>query len=126
MRAIITAALFAASVSQPPAQQPTVLEVHLSSFRFTPNLVQLEHGRPYILRLVNDGGGGHDFTARDFFTASLMTSAERAQVTNGEIEVPSGQVREIRLTAPNAGTYALKCSHTFHKALGMKGKIIVR
>ena len=103
-----------------------MLEVHLSNFRFTPNLIQLEHGRPYILRLVNHADVGHDFTARNFFTASVMTPAERKRVINGEVEVPSGQVLDIRLTAPDAGTYALKCSHAFHKAFGMKGKIIVR
>ena len=30
--------------------------------------------------------------------------------SEGEVEVPPGQVREIHLTAPAAGSYKLKCT----------------
>lgn len=126
MRAFFLAAFVAASLSPANAQRPAVMEIHLANFRFTPNPIMLDHGRSYVLRLVNDASGGHDFTAKDFFAASSMTSAERSQVADGEIEVPAGQVREVRLTAPASGSYPLKCSHAFHKAFGMKGKIVVR
>lgn len=126
MRATLLAALLAASASPAGAQSPTVVEVYLTNFQFTPNPITLDHGRPYILRLMNDASGGHDFTAKDFFAASMMAPAERSRVAHGEIEVPAGQVREVRLTAPSAGIYELKCSHAFHKAFGMKGKIVVR
>lgn len=126
MRAFWWAALVAAPISSANAQEPAVVQIHLANFRFSPNPIMLHHGRAYVLRLVNDARGGHDFTAKDFFVASAMTSAERARVADGEIEVPPGQVREVRLTAPASGTYSLKCSHAFHKAFGMKGKIVVR
>lgn len=126
MRAFFLAAFVAASLSPANAQRAAVMEIHLANFRFTPNPIMLDHGRSYVLRLVNDASGGHDFTAKDFFAASSMTSAERSQVADGEIEVPAGQVREVRLTAPASGSYPLKCSHAFHKAFGMKGKIVVR
>jgi uncharacterized cupredoxin-like copper-binding protein len=119
--------LLAALVPLPAAAQtPAVLEVQLSSFRFTPNPILLEAGRPLVLRLVNDGKGGHDFTAATFFAAAAVAPADRAWIRNGSVEVPGRQVRELRLTAPSPGTYKLKCTHTLHKAFGMSGEIIVR
>ena len=60
-----------------------------------------------------------------FATASIAPS-DRRWVSNGEVEVPPNQLREIRLTAPAAGRYKVKCTHKFHKMLGMTGTIIVR
>ena len=108
------------------AQAPAVVEVHLANFKFTPATIVLDHGRPYVLRLVNDGGGGHDFTAPAFFSTAAVAPRDRAMLSEGEVEVPGRQVREIHFTAPRAGNYALKCSHAFHKAFGMKGAIVVR
>jgi uncharacterized cupredoxin-like copper-binding protein len=52
---------------------------------------------------------------------------DRGLTAEGEVEVPPGQVREIHLTAPAAaGSYKLKCSHSFHKMFGMSGSIVVR
>jgi len=107
-------------------QAPALVEVHLSNFRFTPRTLVFQHGQPYTLRLVNRAGGGHDFTAPEFFARASVAPASRALVEGGEVEVPPGQVREIRLVAPPAGTYRLKCSHSFHKFFGMSGNIIVR
>ena len=108
------------------AQQPTVLNVQLSNFKFTPDDIILEHGRPYILRLANASDGGHDFTAQEFFAAAAVAVEDRQYFSDGQIEVPPGEVREIHLTAPAAGEYKLKCTHSLHKLMGMSGKIIVR
>jgi plastocyanin len=115
-----------ASSSLATAQAPATVEVHLSNFKFAPATVVLKRGQPTILRLVNDSGGGHDFTAREFFASATLAPRDRALVADGEVEVPGKQIREIRVTAPRAGTYKLKCSHSFHKALGMSGRIVVR
>jgi len=113
--------------AQPASPQaPAAIEVQLSNFKFAPRTIVLQQGRPYVLRLHNASSGGHDFTAPAFFAASTIAAADRRWVTQGEVEVPPGQLREIRLTAPAAGSYKLKCTHRFHKMLGMSGKIIVR
>lgn len=111
------------AVSQPSA--PTVM-VQLANFSFTPKTIVLDHGRAYVLRLVNVSGGGHDFTAPAFFAAAAVAPSDRRWIMEGEVEVPPGQVREVRLTAPAPGRYKLKCTHSFHKLFGMKGTIIVR
>jgi len=108
------------------AQAPSTIEVHLSNFKFSPSTIVLKKGQPYVLRLVNDSGGGHDFTAREFFSSAAVSQGDRAMIEDGEVEVPGKQVREIHLTAARAGSYKLRCTHTFHKAFGMSGRIVVR
>ena len=117
------ALLASSSVS---GQAPGLVEVHLSSFRFTPRTLVFDHGRSYTLLLVNRTGAGHDFTAPEFFARSRVATASQRLVEGGEVEVPPRHVREIRLVAPPAGTYSLKCSHSLHKFFGMSGTIIVR
>lgn len=128
MRYIIFLALPLAllAASPAPAQAPAAVNVQLSNFKFAPNAIVLNHGQPYVLRLANVASGGHDFSAPAFFAASSIAAPDRASIKDGTIEVPAGQVREIHLTAPAAGTYNLKCTHAFHKMFGMSGSIVVR
>ena len=116
----------ALATSSAGAQAPAVIDVHLSNFKFTPRAIVLDQGRPYVLRLVNDSGGGHDFAAPAFFARANVALPDRPLIRGGEVEVPSGQVRLVRLTAPPAGRYKLKCTHRFHKMFGMSGSIVVR
>ena len=118
--------LFVLTSTAAPAQAPSVVEVRLSNFNFTPRTIVFDHGRPYVMRLVNEASGGHNFAARAFFEAASVAPRERGWVQEGEIEVPARQIREIRLTAPPPGKYKLKCTHTLHSTFGMKGTIVVR
>ena len=111
---------------QATPQAPAAIDVQLSNFKFRPQTIVLNHAEAYVLRLHNRSEGGHDFTAPAFFAASRIAPDDRQWITDGEVEVPPGQVRELQLTAPAAGSYKLKCSHSFHKALGMSGAIVVR
>lgn len=119
--ALALLALPAAAAAQAPdwahAQR---VEVNLSSFDFTPSTLHLRAGRPVVLHLVNTGSGGHDFTAPAFFAAARM----RNSAGKGSIEVRGHQSVDIALV-PRAGNYPLKCSHAFHKAFGMTGRIVV-
>lgn len=119
--------LLAFALSTAAAQAPTIVQVQLASFSFTPKSIVLDHGQSYVLRLANVSGDGHDFTAVEFFSAADVAPGDRRLIQEGVVEVPSGQVREIHLTAPAAaGSYKLKCSHSFHKLFGMSGTIVVR
>ncbi|HET9336775.1 MAG TPA: cupredoxin domain-containing protein [Sphingomicrobium sp.] len=118
-------ALLGAQAATP--QAPTAVNVQLSNYKFTPRTIVLDHGRPYVLRLHNASGGGHDFTAPAFFAASRVAPEDRRLVAEGEVEVRPGTTHEIHLTAPAApGRYKVKCTHTFHKFFGMSGTIVVR
>jgi len=119
--------LTALAASPLGAQAPATLNVELSSFKFAPSTIVLDHAKPYVLRLTNVSGDGHDFVAEGFFGAASVAPADRRLIAEGGVEVPAGQAVEIHLTAPAAaGTYKLKCSHAFHKMFGMSGSIVVR
>jgi uncharacterized cupredoxin-like copper-binding protein len=112
-----------AAIGQPaPVQQ---VDVILSDFKFAPSAITLTAGVPVRLRIVNEGSGGHDFTARDFFTAAKMDGDTRKRVGNGKISLRKGASIELMIT-PVAGTYALHCAHFLHSSFGMTGSITVR
>lgn len=100
--------------------------IALSSFKYEPATIGLEHGRPYVLRFVNTAGGGHDFVAKRFFAAARIAPADRATVKDGAIDLGGGETVEVRLIAPAAGSYEVHCSHFLHSTFGMKGRIEVR
>jgi plastocyanin len=70
-------------------------------------------------------GGGHNFTAPQFFAASRIEPESAALVRDGKVEVPAHSTVNVDMI-PATGQYALKCSHPLHAAFGMKGTIVVR
>ena len=119
------AALFALALLAPlPAfaqDAPRTVEVQLANFSFTPRAITLAAGRPVILHLVNTAGGGHNFSAPQFFAAATNVSGP---VNEGSVEVRGHQSVDITLT-PSRGTYRLRCTHTMHSTFGMHGTITV-
>jgi plastocyanin len=103
------------------APAPRTVEVRLSNFSFTPEAIALNAGRPVTLHLVNTGGGGHNFSAPQFFAASTNVSGP---IREGVVEVPGHQSVDITLT-PSPGSYRLRCTHTMHSTFGMHGTITV-
>lgn len=107
------------------APQPAAVTVTMENFKFQPNAIQLQAGVPTILHLVNNAGGGHSFSAPQFFDAAKVTPVSQPLVHNGTVDVPKHSAVDVALT-PAAGQYPLKCAHTLHAAFGMKGTITVR
>jgi uncharacterized cupredoxin-like copper-binding protein len=99
------------------APSPTALTITLSSYRFDPASIRLQHGQTYRLHLVNPSGSGHNFVAPAFFAA--------AGTNRRAIEVPGGASADVDIVAPAPGRYPVKCSHFLHSTFGMKGEIIV-
>jgi uncharacterized cupredoxin-like copper-binding protein len=114
----------AAAAQAPDWAHAQRVDVELSSFAFTPSTLHLRAGRPVVLHLANSASGGHDFTAPAFFAAARLRPQDRARVGKGSIDLRGHQSAEVALV-PKAGSYPLKCSHTFHKAFGMSGRIVV-
>jgi plastocyanin len=124
MRALFQATMFVAApvaaAAQPAGQ---TVDVQLTSFDFTPSELHLRAGQSVVLRLTNASGGGHNFSAPQFFAAAQVAAGQNV-IRNGTIEVPSHQTVSVRLT-PQRGDYRLRCTHTLHTTFGMRGRIIV-
>jgi len=117
-------AIAAALPAQSP-QHPAMVSVTMSNFKFEPNALELHAGVPTMLHLVNTAGGGHNFTAPQFFASARVAAASQPLIHGGTVEVPKHSAVDIELV-PAAGQYPLKCSHTLHSSFGMKGTIVVR
>lgn len=100
-------------IAQPPGEGAT-LTVQLSDFAFEPDHLRL--------RLVNDSGGDHDFSAPAFFAASILQTGSSVP-PDGGIEVAAHQTVEIALVPKMPGTYPLECTHFLHDLFGMDGTI---
>jgi uncharacterized cupredoxin-like copper-binding protein len=122
--AAFAAAPLAAAAQAPDWSRAARVEVTLANFSYSPRRIHLRAGQPVLLHLVNSASGGHDFTASSFFSAATVRPQDRGAIDAGRVELRGRQSRDIYLV-PRAGTYPLKCSHTFHKTFGMSGEIVV-
>lgn len=126
-RMLLTAVLIAGlGVSSTAGQSETVtVDVVLADFSFTPSVLRFQHGGHYLLRLSNQGSGGHNFTAPDFFAAVEIDSNDLKDIHKGKVEVPKGSTVDIGFTAVKPGSYRIKCSHFLHSGFGMKGTAVI-
>ena len=109
-------------VASPAAAQPLKgVAINLSNFNIAPATIHLAAGQPVRLVFTNGSGGGHDFTAPDFFARSSGVSGP---VAHGEVELAGHATATVTLT-PARGTYKAKCTHFAHKMMGMSATIIV-
>lgn len=111
--------MFASAPS--PAQPAAQLVVTMANYAFTPRPIRLVAGRPVTLTFVNRSGGGHDFTAREFFASSRITAGA---APGGEVELRGGESRSVTLI-PARGSYKAHCGHFMHSTFGMTDRIIV-
>jgi len=127
---LIASALSAAMPAMPVIAQGggggQLITVELSSFKYTPATLNLQHGVPYRLHLVNKSSRGHDFVARRFFAAATIAPEDRGKVKEGGVEVGGDEAVDVQLVVNQPGTYKLHCSHFMHSGFGMKGRIIVQ
>jgi plastocyanin len=100
------------------------VNIVLSNFAFTPEVLQLNRGQAYRLHFVNQGSSGHNFSAPEFFAAAQINPADAGAVPGGKIELGKGESRDVRLI-PAAGAYKVTCTHFMHTSFGMTGSIAV-
>jgi len=122
----LSVAALALALPVTAAEAPAKVTVTLANFSFTPEELHLHGGQPVTLHFVNEGSGGHDFTAPEFFAAATMDAADRTHIegAKGRVALGKGESSDVTLV-PKAGTYKVHCSHFGHVALGMTGKIVV-
>ncbi|RZK00805.1 MAG: copper-binding protein [Novosphingobium sp.] len=128
-RAIVLLAVGLVPAASAVAQEPDwsraePVTVILSSFYFAPSEIRLRAGRPVTLHLVNQGDGGHNFSAPEFFQAATIRPEDRGYLFRGTVELAGHRDKAITLV-PRRGVYKLRCTHTMHGMLGMKGWVVV-
>ena len=129
---VLVMAAAAASLAQPAApaapdwNSPQTIEIALTNFAFTPAALELKAGEVYRLHFVNKTSGGHDFTAKAFFSDATIDPDDQAAVKDGVVSLSGNQTADVRLMAPKTGRYEARCSHLMHATLGMKGEVVVQ
>ncbi len=127
MRSLFLYATALVTVVQPvqaadPVAQTTVV---LANFSFTPQNLHLVAGERVKIHFVNEGSGGHDFAASEFFAHASMDAANRKLVgKKGRVSLGRGESIDVSLT-PKRGQYEVHCSHFLHSSFGMTGTITV-
>jgi uncharacterized cupredoxin-like copper-binding protein len=107
--------------------QVQAYDIVLTEFHFEPARIVLRQGLPYTLRLENQGGFRHTFTAPEFFRTVVFgphgaaTEAEQS----GGLSLAADEVKEVTLVPMQAGTYPLDCTKPMHGLFGMEGEIVV-
>ncbi|ALJ13803.1 cupredoxin domain-containing protein [Sphingopyxis macrogoltabida] len=126
MRFILLAAALSIAAPALAADQAGKAEVVMANFSFTPETLHLHGGQSVTIHFVNNGSGGHDFTAAEFFTAAAMDAANRTKVggKKGRVSLGKGESVDVTLT-PRTGEYPAHCSHFLHSSMGMTGTIHV-
>jgi uncharacterized cupredoxin-like copper-binding protein len=110
----------ASRVDWSAAQPITVL---LIDDKFVPDHLTFHRAVPYRLHLENHGKDLHEFTAPEFFAASVVRNP--GVIANGgqEIVVQPGAAVDVDLVPLKSGTYRLICAD--HDWAGMTGEITV-
>lgn len=97
--ALIAAAPVAAQAPR-PAPQPITITV--TDQGYTPRVVTLRAGQPYVLRVVNRGDKGHNLTQKAFFERAEVDPADRPVVGGGTITLPAHERAVVHFVAPYA------------------------
>ena len=127
MRILLVASAFPlmlCGIAQAQAAAVSHVDVVLADFSYSPKTIRLNEGQKVTLRLINQGSGGHNFSAPEFFGKAQIDPASAPLIRKGKVEVKKGATVDLTLT-PAAGQYKLKCTHFLHSGFGMKGRIVV-
>jgi uncharacterized cupredoxin-like copper-binding protein len=113
-----------AGAADAPANRQDI-QIVLSNFKFTPNMLRFQRGTSYTLHLMNSASGGHSFSAPEFFAAVIVAPEDRGKIMGGKVEIPAGQTVDIAVTPMTPGTYAITCTHFLHAGFGMRGQAVI-
>jgi uncharacterized cupredoxin-like copper-binding protein len=99
------------------------INVLLIDDKFVPDHLTFRHGVPYQLHLENHGKDLHEFTAPEFFGASVLRNVGQLANSAHEIVVQAGTAVDVDVMPLRPGTYRLICAD--HDWDGMVGEITV-
>lgn len=109
---------------QPEWRGAVETDVLLHPFRYEPQTLRLDAGRPVLLRFVNNGRAWLSFRAPDFFGTAHIRRGDRRHVAAGGFRLAPGERLTIALV-PARGQYAARSAYLLHRLRGMTAFIIV-
>lgn len=86
------------------------ITVEAGSFYFKPNIIKVKKGEKVTIT-INNRGGFHDFYIDEFNVKSKT--------------IPGGESTTVEFTPDKTGSFEFYCSIGNHRAMGMKGTLIV-
>lgn len=105
------------------------IEVSLTEFSFSPDLIILQKRQAYDLHVSNKGSVSHTLTAPAFFR-SVAYSDEGATrqllQSTGSIALSPGETFDVSLAPLEQGHFPMECSKPLHAVFGMHGEIDVQ
>ena len=106
---------------------PTTIDVTMSDYKFTPNVITVPAGEHITLNFTNTGFVSHRFVIFELgVTAGTSFGAEDDGNIYWFYEVLPGHEDTALFTAPSEpGEYFLTCGIHGHLEAGMKGELIV-
>jgi len=106
---------------------PTTLDVTLSDYRYTPDVLTVPAGREITLQLKNEGFVSHMFIIFKLGTdAGEKYGPEDEQNIYWKFEIPPGKSATVTFTAPSvSGKYYVTCGLGGHHEAGMVGTLII-
>ena len=127
MAVAVGSLLLVLGAASPPA--PVRVEVTITEFAFTPNVLNLTEGRPVTLVLKNAGQIEHTMASAYLALQKLNLKGESRE---GETEskwkfvgIDSGETAEITFTPQGRGRFPFQCSIEGHAEAGMTGTFVV-
>jgi plastocyanin len=96
------------------ARQEAMVTVEASDFKFAPNHYQTYQGTSIVFTIQNISGSKHNFTIKDPDGRVLQS-----------IDVEPQKSVKVKVDFPHIGKYPFYCDRTFHKTMGMEGRVDV-
>jgi hypothetical protein len=124
LAALLLTAAPAAAQREPEWRQAAEAEILLHPYRYEPQVIRLEAGRPVRLEFVNNGRATLSFGAEAFFHAARVRGRDASAVRDGHLTLAPGERRAIALV-PAAGRYPVRSRFLLQRLRGMSATIIV-
>ena len=119
--ACLLAGLCAGAIAS--CSKPRTVDLTMIDYSFIPDHLTFQHGAPYRLHLENHGKETHEVTAPIFFATATIDNPDVLNRERTEIVMQPGETKDLLFSAPQPGTYDLRCSD--HDWDGMVGGITV-
>jgi uncharacterized cupredoxin-like copper-binding protein len=89
------------------ADEPTIVKVVMTEYRFTPDHLEFRNGIRYRLYLENAGAELHDFAAPAFFKSSTIENPEVPNADRTDVVLQPHESKEVIFIPHQKGSYSL-------------------